>query len=70
MPGVGLHVKKVYQMLKFNWAKMDQFYIANPNIEKFKIAKNPKFSQLTQIEIKNIKKAKTYVEWNTYKLNS
>jgi len=53
-PGAGLQTKPIYKIIKVNWAKMEQFYIANPTIKNFKIAKNPLLKKITTFSKKTV----------------
>jgi len=53
-PGPGPHMKPVYKILRMSWQRMEQFYIANNNIEKFKLIKNPKIRKFDKTYTKNI----------------
>lgn len=47
-PGAGLQTKPIYKMIKMNWNRMEQYYIVNPTVSQFHIAKNPKMKQINQ----------------------
>lgn len=49
-PGANIETKAIYQVLKMRWNIMAHYYIANENIQKFHIAKNP---LIKKIKIKN-----------------
>ena len=36
-PGPGIHMKPVYKILRMDWHRMEQFYIANKSVQDFKL---------------------------------
>ncbi len=63
-PGPGIHMKPVYKILRMNWFRMNQFYVANDLKKEYKLVLNPRLKKINEVYNDDVKiiKAKDETE--------